>query len=519
MRKATLILVFAALTIAVSVGAFRSRQATASPLDRLKAQYTRRHVSSVDHAALAALRQPFTSPRDVTTACLSCHTERGKEVMASSHWNWTRREYIPGRGIHTVGKKNILNNFCIGVSSNLEGCDSCHAGYGLVDSHFDFTDPRNIDCLACHDTTNTYAKSRGGLPAASVDLRTVAQHVGRPSRNNCGTCHFFGGGGNNVKHGDLEEALFEPARDLDVHMAVDGANLQCVDCHSAENHRMLGKSYSLSSMNRNRVTCEQCHSGQPHDDDLLNEHTVKVACQTCHIPTYARANATKMRWDWSTAGRLRSGRPFEERDARGNIVYASIKGTFTWQSNVTPEYAWFNGTASHYLLGDRADASRPIAINTLHGDYGDPDAKIIPVKIHRATQIYDPVNRVLIQPKLFAPEEGQGAFWTDFDWRRAATEGMKSVGLPYSGTYTFARTEMTLPLNHMVAPKEQAVGCTQCHSRSGSRLASLGDFYLPGRDRHDAVDRVGQWTLGGVFGLILLHSAARGLAGRRRGRR
>jgi octaheme c-type cytochrome (tetrathionate reductase family) len=519
MRNVVLILILLSLGAAVVTGSLRRREAPATPLQQLKARYPTRHVPSVDHAKLPALQGPFASARDVTAACLSCHTERGKEVMASSHWNWARQEYVPGRGILTIGKKNILNNFCIGVSSNLEGCDSCHAGYGMVDTSFDFGEPRNIDCLACHDNTNTYAKGRGGMPDASIDLRQVAQHVGRPQRSNCGTCHFFGGGGNNVKHGDLEQALFEPDRNLDVHMASDGANMQCVDCHMAENHHMLGKSYALSSMNRNRVTCEQCHTDRPHEDDILNEHTLKVSCQSCHISTYARANATKMVWDWSTAGRLRNGEPYEEKDAQGNLTYASIKGTFTWQSNVTPEYVWFNGTASHYLLGDTADATKPIAINTLYGSYDDPDAKVTPVKVHRAIQPYDPANKMLIQPKLFAQVKGEGAFWKDFNWQRSAEEGMKSVGLPYSGTYAFAHTELTLPVNHMVAPKEQAVGCSQCHTRENSRLSALRDFYMPARDRNKTVDLFGRLALLGALGAVLVHGAARGITARRRGRR
>ena len=40
----------------------------------------------------------------------------------------------------------------------------------------------------------------------TVDLRLAAVSVGRPTITNCGSCHFYGGGGNNVKHGDLEEA-------------------------------------------------------------------------------------------------------------------------------------------------------------------------------------------------------------------------------------------------------------------------------------------------------------------------
>jgi hypothetical protein len=42
---------------------------------------------------------------------------------------------------------------------------------------------------------------------------------------------------------------------------------------------------------------------------VLNRHTSKLACQTCHIPEFARGGiATKMSWDWSTAG---------QRDANG----------------------------------------------------------------------------------------------------------------------------------------------------------------------------------------------------------
>jgi octaheme c-type cytochrome (tetrathionate reductase family) len=472
-------------------------------------------VPSVDHSKLDALKRPFASPGDVTTACLSCHTERGTEVMASSHWNWSRREYIAGRGIQSLGKKNVLNTFCIGVTSNLTGCDSCHAGYGLVDATFDFRNPRNVDCLACHDTSNTYVRTAGGLPGPAVDLRKVAQSAGRPTRTTCGTCHFFGGGGNNVKHGDLEQALFEPSRDLDVHMASDGANLQCVDCHDAENHRLRGKLYSISSMNRNRATCEQCHTSLPHERDLLNEHTVKVACQTCHIPAFARANATKMVWDWSTAGRLRNGQPFEEKDAAGNITYASIKGTFTWQTDVVPDYTWFNGTADHYLLGDRVADESPLALNRLHGRYADPDAKIVPVKTHRAKQIFDPANRILIQPKLYAVAKGEGAFWRDFDWNRAADAGMREVGLPYSGTYSFIETRMTWPVNHMVAPKERALGCDQCHTRSNSRMAGVSGLYLPGRDRNRAVDFLGATAVIGVLAGVFVHGTAR-IASRRR---
>lgn len=44
---------------------------------------------------------------------------------------------------------------------------------------------------------------------------------------------------------------------------------------------------------------------------------------------------------------------------------------------------------------------------------------------------------------------------------------MASTGLPYSGDYGFAETVMYWRINHMVAPKEQALSCLDCHGDSG----------------------------------------------------
>jgi hypothetical protein len=279
---------------------------------------------------------------------------------------------------------------------------------------------------------------------------------------------------------------------------------------------MLGKAYSVSSMNRNRVACETCHGAVPHEDDLLNQHGYKVACQTCHVPEYAKVNATKLTWDWSTAGRLRDGQPYEEEGPDGNHAYMSIKGSFTWGKNVRPEYAWFDGTASHYLLGEAFDPSRPLVLNPLHGAYDDPDAKIVPVKVHRARQIYDSKANVLVQPKLFSATPGDGGYWKEFDWAKASEAGMKEVGLPFSGSYGFAATEMNWPVNHMVAPKEKAVSCEECHAREGGRLAKLGGFYLPGRDRSRLLDGLGSFLLLATAAAVVVHGGARYWFWRRR---
>jgi octaheme c-type cytochrome (tetrathionate reductase family) len=516
-RIVTVLLVFGAL-IGMMLLALHKKSSESTPQQKLKDRYAHKVNASVDHSLFPQLKKKFVKPQEVTAACISCHNGRAAEVMHSTHWNWDRIEYVAGKGIRGVGKKNVLNNFCIGISGNEQSCNKCHIGYGYANAKFNFNDSLNVDCLACHDNSSTYIKAVGGagMPDVSVNLNFVAQHVGKPLRADCGTCHFFGGGGNNVKHGDLEKSLFDPSRGVDVHMASDGLDMQCVDCHTAAKHQMLGKMYSVSSMNRNRVECEQCHSTMPHTDDIINKHTLKVACQTCHIPIYAKVNPTKLHWDWSTAGKLKNGQPYAETDSSGTDVYMSIKGSFVWGKQLKPNYVWFNGTASHYLVGDTFDPSKPVKMNELHGNYVDPDSKIYPVKIHRANQIYDVENKYLVQPKTVSTKQGDGGYWAEFNWPRAAEEGMKLVNLPYSGKYGFTETEMYWPINHMVSPKNQTVKCTECHTRENGRLANLSGFYIPGRDYNPWVEWLGGGVIAITFVGVIVHGGVRIVVSRKR---
>lgn len=480
-------------------------------LEELKQEYAIKPISSVDHTKFEELQKDFQSPQEVTEACIGCHTERHKEIMNSAHWNWERVAYTEGRGITAAGKKNLINNFCIGAQTNEQSCAKCHIGYGMSNDHYDFENARNVDCMVCHDNSDEYQKGSelAGYPARSVNLTTVAQHVGEPKKQNCGSCHFFGGGGNNVKHGDLDVAMLATTRDVDVHMAANGMDMSCTDCHTAENHDMKGRLYSVSSENNHRLSCDECHTSTPHFDPILNRHNAKVSCQTCHIPIYAKENATKMEWKWSDAGQLQDGQPFHLDDEMGNHEYLSIKGSFKWAKNVKPEYVWFNGTANHYMLGDKID-SIPVQINTLYGSHSDADSKIVPVKVHRGDQIYDKVHNHIIQPKLYAAEKGDSAFWKDFNWDMAAEAGMRRIGLPYSGEYDFVETEMYWLVNHQVAPKDQAVSCAECHTRSNDgRLASLAGFYLPGRDYNKPLDFFGIFLFFASLGGVLLHASIR----------
>jgi hypothetical protein len=162
MRRILLVLILFGAVASLTLTVLPKHSEESTPLAQLKAHYPKKEVPSADHTRFAVLRGPFTRPQEVTEACISCHTERHKEVMRSSHWNWESTQYVEGQGIRTVGKRNILNNFCIGIAGNEPSCNRCHIGYRYDSPAFDFQDPYNVDCLACHDNSNTYVKATAG---------------------------------------------------------------------------------------------------------------------------------------------------------------------------------------------------------------------------------------------------------------------------------------------------------------------------------------------------------------------
>lgn len=426
-----------------------------------------------DHSKV--VNGPFKTGPEVTKACLQCHESHARDFMKTVHWSWSSVQEAPGKGKVELGKKNAINNYCIALPSNNPRCTSCHAGYGWKDASFDFSKPENVDCLVCHDTTGTYKK----LPAASgnpayqdtefppksgkvwkaVDLEKIAKSVGPTSRATCGACHFFGGGGDHVKHGDLDSSMAAPKRTMDVHMAVDGANMTCSACHRAEKHVIPGKSMGVSiSGGRQTLSCTDCHAGTPHGQNAqLNRHTQKVACQTCHIPTFARTLPTKVWWDWSTAGK---DGPVA-KDQYGLPLYDKQKGDFKWAKDVRPTYMWFNGAVGRYLAGDKMDPAKITHLNYPLGSAADKTALIMPFKVMRGKQPYDSANNVFVVPNLW------GGYWAHWDWNKAIADGMKAAGLNYSGQFGFAETDMYWQVSHMVVPKAQALKCNDCHSKDG----------------------------------------------------
>lgn len=478
-------------------------------------------ASTADHTRFEELQGPFTSAEEVTQACLSCHTEASQQVMGTRHWTWDYENPHTGE---RLGKRTMLNTFCIADQSNEGFCQSCHVGYGWEDDTFDFTAETRVDCLACHNTGD-YVKKGGwaGWPNESLtDLVSAARNVGASSRQTCGTCHFYGGGGDGVKHGDLDSSLFNPHRELDVHMDAAGLDFSCSTCHQTEGHDVPGSRIQGTAVDahaaitrgsqeeRNPATCQACHGSQPHESGThaqrLNEHTRALACQTCHIPEFARGGVpTKMEWDWSTAGRLdEEGNPIQIKNENGYVIYDSKKGDFVPGENVVPEYLWWNGSTTFVTAETVIDPSERVSVNTYHGTPGAEDSRIWPVKRALGKQPYDTVHMTLLKPQVAIPGN-ETAFWYNFDWDKALQAGTGLAEQPFSGEYDFVETSMLWPITHMVAPGEMALACAACHADDG-RLAGIEGVWMPGRDRHQLLDRFGF----GLAGLVLLGALGHG---------
>ncbi|MEC3862116.1 tetrathionate reductase family octaheme c-type cytochrome [Mesobacterium sp. TK19101] len=509
--------------------------------------------STADHSKFEILKQEFKSGPEVTAACLSCHTEASDQVMHTLHYQWDYQHQTTGQ---QLGKKNVINAFCGSVAGNEPRCTSCHAGYGWEDMNQPPPQQATaVDCLACHDTSGQYTKSATGAgnpplapvkpgtqtitgkPAWPVDLSKAAMSVGKPTRENCGNCHFYGGGGDNVKHGDLSSALINPSIHTDVHMSPDGANMVCTDCHVTESHQWAGSRYDVHATDpegtgkpgerRHVATCESCHGNEPHPVNIkgikLNDHTDVVACQTCHIPSMAKGGvATKTFWDWSTAGKLKDGKPYHENDfvdSNGNHLhtYLSTKGDFKWEENAQPIYEWFNGQVE-YTTSDSEhtiDPTQVVEVNKIAGDAEDGRSRIWPFKRMEGRQAYDSELNKLVYTHVWGPTTDT-AFWTNFDWAKAIDAGMKAAGAEYSGQFGFVDTYMYWPTTHMVAPANEALECQACHAEDG-RLANIAGVFMPGTGDKWHVGLLGKLMFVMALLGVLGHGALRIFTGKKKG--
>lgn len=420
-----------------------------------------------------------------TKTCLRCHLAQALEMHGSVHYQW-RGDASEAEGISTTlaGKLGGINDFCIYPDINWigtltdttgrqvdGGCARCHAGLGAKpEAQASQAQLENIDCLICHSPVyKRKVESVGGVfrfvpdeAAMGVPVLNAAVDIRIPGTNTCLNCHTRAGGGDNYKRGDLEEAHRNPTASFDVHMAppaAGGAGLECLDCHTAAGHRIAGRGVDLRERDiPDTVACTNCHPAQPHGSSTLDRHTARVACTTCHIPTFAKVAATDMERDWSLPGEI---------DAATKLYEPHMRKA----AHVQPEYRFFSGRSEFHEFGTPA-VPQPNGRVLMAGPLGsvqDTGAKIIPVKHHLGRQPQDPTTGRLLPLKI-------GVFFSTGDVDAAVAQGAAALGWPYSG-HQFAATERFMGLFHEVAPASQALQCSTCHDENRLDWAALG--YTP----------------------------------------
>jgi hypothetical protein len=403
-------------------------------------------------------------------------------MHASVHYQWKGpTPEVPGiEG--EAGKLGGINDFCgypdiswIGLLQNVDGdtvsggCSNCHSGLGDKPTAEDTWEQlANIDCLDCHaDAYERMVVDTGeGLswvPDVEAMTVSVAQAAAdpaySPSRAACLRCHGYSGGGPNAKRGDLEPALAEPAPDFDVHMG--GQDMLCTDCHVASGHRIPGRGIDLRPNDRPEfeVDCRNCHGASPHpdDDDRLDQHARIIHCAGCHVPAYARSQATDMDRDFSGTPIIGPNRLWEAE--------------IDHQMNVAPVLVWNNDLAVFNTFGEPlvpGDDGLAIQAAPL-GDITDPAARLHPAKIHLATVPVDPVSRAQLPISM-------GSFFQFGDVAEAIRLGTEAAGLVYAG-HDWQRTRRTMGIYHGVQDEHGALSCADCHGSGRVDFAALG--YTP----------------------------------------
>lgn len=412
-----------------------------------------------------------------TTTCLGCHEGEAESFFHSQHYQWrgeTPQIADPDGKLH--GKLDIINDFCtnplpnwIGEVRNSEGtvlaagCSKCHAGHGLVPSPTMSREQlENIDCLICHASgyrRGVYRNDDGSWQWRPIlwqnqeGLDSVSKRISLPTRTMCLRCHSASGGGPNFKRGDIEYTLASDAeRDFDVHMSSDGADLQCIDCHAGEDHRVRGRGADIAATDSPdlRLRCDdsRCHERTPHTKALLNQHATRVDCTVCHIATYAKDDPTDMFRDWSEVS-------FSAE--KGKFVAAIETG-----QNLVPTYAWWNGTSRVLLPGTRAtfDQQGRVEMALPVGSKDDPGSRLHAFKVHRA-------KLPLLAGKDWILPIQTEEFYAHGDIDRAVREATEVYYRLEDIDYSWVEVIRYMGLFHEVQPADQALGCLDCHGPDG----------------------------------------------------
>ena len=449
--------------------------------------------------------------------CIACHQTEATDMLQSLHSQWSG----PTPDLSNTDGRNLgkavggINTFCTYAMSSRSACFTCHV---RTDGNApDAVQATDVDCLMCHNDTyqrtfvtdpeNTetvvnvdgqektyvfgkidaqgnyttvpdYAKMPPGT--SMVDL---ARTVHLPTTTSCLRCHAKAGGGDWTKRGDMGMNSAQATVDQDVHLAQDGANLSCVDCHSALNHTIAGRGIDLRQTEAQVPSCKACHTESPHTSATLNRHAQgQVSCQVCHIREYAKGGSTEMSRDWTL--------PVWNQafcSGQGGYVGHEVRESF-----VTPEYVWFDGTSYVYNIGEtiQPDKRGVLMMAKANGAPFDGKSHIFPIKRHTSIMPLDADGKII-------PPAIMWMFMTgDFDLAvRKGLEEQATKGIEYSGNYSLVPAEAEMLITHGVEPKTKAPSCSACHDGSGSTPEGQGILPFDSLGYHTVPNAVASCTL------------------------
>lgn len=415
--------------------------------------------------------------------CQQCHSVEVDEVLNSAHYQWkagademVNGQPEQGKIIQRDSNGNILpgtsamNSYCINTLGNWSGCGSCHVGLGPEPS----TSNYNVDCLLCHQKHYKRKKVNGGFQPDTanmcIDMNTAVQTVHKPQRDNCVQCHSVGGGGDNYKRGDLAVAHKNTTDTIfDRHMATTGGNLVCQACHTTSHHKIAGRGTDLRPLDSNAgVSCSTsaCHptknGASGHSTTDINKHVGRVACQTCHIPTFAKnatdslaTEATEMHRDWTKP--------------EWNASKARWEPTSTKANNQTPKYRHWNGTSWGYNLKDPVmidPNTGAYAMSRPEGGINDSNSMLYPFKYKTSKQAFAPGLNILIaiDTSKYWSMPAPPYVPTQADINASVAAGLTNMGYSSTMPFSWVTTDEYQLITHEVpTAANNVLTCTKCH--------------------------------------------------------
>jgi hypothetical protein len=254
-------------------------------------------------------------------------------------------------------------------------------------------------------------------------------------------------------------------------MATTGANLSCTACHKTQAHKIAGRGSDLRpSEGANPVNCSTatCHSGKTgvltgHSNEQISRHAGRVACQTCHIPIYAR-NAV----DSSAGEQTETYRTWAATEFANNRQ-EPLK---TLAGDLKPVYRFWNRKSWGYDLKDvpvKNSQTGNYILSIPQGTVADAESKLYPFKFKTAEQ---PLNTSRNQ--LIALDTK--VFFATGNLYEAVQSGLVNMGYTRGEPYSMVKTEEFQLINHEVPPKTAALACASCHTAGVAKQMNLREL-------------------------------------------